>query len=112
MDGSAPSRRFDTVRACKDAGLTTLIAFGLPLPLVGFLTTTDVRNVLILQTRFPLLLALTAAVGAGRLAYALSIAPWLERRAARPVAATAATPFDWRTIVGKWFTPFAIGFVI
>ncbi len=112
MDGSAPSRRFDTVRACKDAGLTTLIAFGLLLPLVGFLTTTDVRNVLILQTRFPLLLALTAAVGATRLAYSLSIAPWLAQRAARPVAASLPTRFDWRTIAGRWFIPFAIGFVI
>jgi branched-chain amino acid transport system permease protein len=112
MDGSAPSRRFDTVRACKDAGLTTLVAFGLLLPLVGFLTTTDVRNVLILQTRFPLLLALTAAVGAARLAYSLSIAPWLEERAARPVAAALPTRFDWRTVAGRWFIPFAIGFVI
>jgi branched-chain amino acid transport system permease protein len=112
MGGSAPSRRFDTVSAFKDAGLTTLIAFGLLLPLVGFQTVTDVRNVLILQTRFPLLLALTAAVGLGRLAYSFSIAPWLERRAARPVAAALPTQFDWRTVAGKWFIPFAIGFVV
>ncbi len=112
MDGAAPSRRFDTVGAFKDAGFTTLIAFGLLLPLVGFLTTTDVRNVLVLQTRLPLLLALTAAVGVARLAYLFSIAPWLEARAARPVVAALPTEFDWRSIAGKWFIPFAIGFVL
>jgi branched-chain amino acid transport system permease protein len=112
MDGAEPSRRFDSARVFKDAGLAALVAFGLLLPLVGFQTVTDVRNVLILQTRFPLLLALTAAVGVGRLAYSLSISPWLERRAERPVAAALPTRFDWRTIAGKWFIPFAIGFVV
>jgi branched-chain amino acid transport system permease protein len=112
MDGAAPARRFDTIAALKDAGLTTLIAFGLFLPLVGFQTITDVRNVLILQTRFPLLFSLTACIGVARLAYLLSIAPWLERRAARPVVAARPTQFDWSTIAAKWFLPFAIGFVI
>ncbi len=112
MDGAAPARRFDTLRALKDAALTTLIAFGLLLPLVGFQTVTDVRNVLILRTRFPLLLALTAAVGLARLAYSFSIAPWLERRAARPAVAAHPARFDWSAVAAKWFVPFAIGFVI
>ncbi len=112
MDGAAPSWRPDSIRALKDAGVTTLIAFGLLLPLVGFLTVTDVRNVLILQTRLPLLLALTASVGIGRLAYCLSISSWLERRAERPVAAALPTRFGWRSIAGQWFIPFAIGFVL
>jgi branched-chain amino acid transport system permease protein len=110
--GAAPGRRFDGIAALKDAGFTTLIAFGLLLPLVGFQTVTDVRNVLILQTRFPLLLALTACIGLGRLAYACSISPWLERRAARPVVAAPAARFDWWAIAGAWLVPFAIGFVI
>jgi branched-chain amino acid transport system permease protein len=112
MVGAAPGRRFDGVAALKDAGFTTLVAFGLLLPLVGFQTVTDVRNVLILQTRFPLLLALTACIGVGRLAYACSISPWLERRAARPVVAARPARFDWWAIAGAWFVPFAIGFVI
>jgi branched-chain amino acid transport system permease protein len=112
MDGAAPSWRPDSIRALKDAGVTTLIAFGLLLPLVGFQTVTDVRNVLILQTRLPLLLALTASVGAGRLAYCLSISPWLARRAARPVAAALPPRFDWWGIASTWFVPFAIGFVV
>jgi branched-chain amino acid transport system permease protein len=110
--GAAPGRRFDGIAALKDAGFTTLVAFGLLLPLVGFQTVTDVRNVLILQTRFPLLVALTACIGVGRLAYACSISPWLERRAARPVVAARPARFDGRAIAGTWFVPFAIGFVI
>ena len=110
--GAAPGRRFDGIAALKDAGFTTLVAFGLLLPLVGFQTVTDVRNVLILQTRFPLLLALTACIGLGRLAYACSISPWLERRAARPVVAARPARFDGWAIAGTWFVPFAIGFVI
>jgi branched-chain amino acid transport system permease protein len=111
-DGATPSRSFDGLAALKDAGLTTLIAFGLLLPLVGFQTVTDVRNVLILQTRFPLLLALTASIGVARLAYAFSIAPWLERRAARPVVAPRPERFAWTALAAKWFIPFAIGFVV
>ena len=110
--GAAPGRRFDGIAALKDAGFTTLVAFGLLLPLVGFQTVTDVRNVLILQTRFPLLVALTACIGVGRLAYACSISPWLERRAARPVVAARPARVDGRAIAGTWFVPFAIGFVI
>ena len=112
MVGAAPGRRFDGIAALKDAGFTTLVAFGLLLPLVGFQTVTDVRNVLILQTRFPLLVALTACIGVGRLAYACSISPWLERRAARPVVVARPARFDWWAIAGAWFVPFAIGFVI
>ena len=62
--------------------------------------------------------ALSAAVGADRgrrhrpACYSLSISPWLEARAARPVAAALPTQFDWRSLAGQWFIPFAIGFVI
>jgi len=106
---AAQSRRIDGVRALRDAGLTALIAFGLFLPLIGFRTVTDFRNELVLKTRLPLLLAIVAIVGAGRLAYSLAADAWLRQRATRPVS---ATPPAWRTIAGKWFIPFVIGFVI
>jgi len=106
---AAQSRRIDGVRALRDAGLTALIAFGLFLPLIGFRTVTDFRNELVLETRLPLLLAIVAIVGAGRLAYSLAADAWLRQRATRPVS---ATPPAWRTIAGKWFIPFVIGFVI
>ena len=68
MGGNAPGTRVDTTRALKDAAITALLAFGLFLPLVGFQTVTDVRNDLILTTRWPLLFAVVAVVGIGRLA--------------------------------------------
>jgi len=109
MDDGAPANRVDWARALRDSGFTALIAFGLFLPLIGFKTITDIRNNLILTTRWPLLFAIVAVVGAGRLAYSLVAEPWLKQRTLWPVA---AAPSPWRAIVGKWFVPFGIGFVI
>ena len=52
---------------------------------------------------------MVAAVGVGRLGYSLALEPRLKARAMRPVA---AAPPAWRSFVGKWFVPFAIGFVV
>ena len=109
MQGGAQDKRVDVARALRDAGVTALLAFGLFLPLIGFQTVTDINNVLILATRWPLLLSIVAFVGGGRLAYALVFEPWLEQRRLRPVA---VAPSAWRSLVAKWFIPFAIGFVI
>ena len=109
MADGAPNQRVDVARALRDAGFTALLAFGLFLPLIGFQTVTDIRNDLILTTRWPLLFAIVAVVGAGRLAFSLVLEPWLKQRTLRPVA---AAPAGWRAAFAKWFTPFAIGFVI
>jgi branched-chain amino acid transport system permease protein len=109
MQDGAPVQRVDMARALRDAGLTALLAFGLFLPLIGFQTITDFHNDLVLNTRWPLLLAIVAIVGAGRLAFSLVVEPWLKHRRLRPVA---AAPSLWRAAVAKWFSPFAIGFVI
>src|SRR6516162_3926799 len=89
--------RNDLAHALKDAGASALIAFGLFLPLIGFRTFQDIRNELVLETRWGLLFAFVSLVAAGRLFVNLVITPWRERRreqsAARdssPVAATAA----------------------
>jgi branched-chain amino acid transport system permease protein len=108
MTSGAPAKRVDTARALRDAGLTALLAFGLFLPLVGFETVTDVRNDLILVTRWPLLFAIAAIAGLGRLAYSLAIEPWLQQRAMRP----SAEPAPWRRYIASWIIPFALGFVI
>jgi len=108
MDGAAQDRRADTLRALRDAGVTALLAFGLFLPLIGFQTVTDIRNVLTLTTRWPLLFAVVAVVGAGRLAYALAFDPWLKQRAQKPVKVSS----PWRAHLKNWFVTFAIGFVI
>ena len=95
--------------ALRDAAFTALISFGLFLPLVGFLTVSNIRNELVLTTRWVLLFALVAVIGLGRLCYSLAIYPALQRRALR--TAKAKTP-AWRAALGKWFVPFAIGFTI
>jgi branched-chain amino acid transport system permease protein len=109
MQDGAPDQRVDMGRALRDAGVTALLAFGLFLPLIGFQTVTNIRNELILATRWPLLFAIVAVVGAGRLTFSLVLDPWLKQRALRPVA---TGPAGWRTMIGKWFVPFAIGFVM
>jgi branched-chain amino acid transport system permease protein len=108
MTVATQERRVDTLRALGDACVTALLAFGLFLPLIGFQTVTNIRNDLVLTTRWPLLFAVVAIAGAGRLAYALAIDPWLKRRALKPPASARA----WRIRAGKWLVPFAIGFVI
>ena len=105
---SAIAPRVDVPRALRDAGVTALIAFGLFLPLIGFQTVQNIRNELILTTRWPLLFALAAVIGAGRLAYSLIVEPRLKARALKP----AAAPARWRAVVARWFVPFAIGFVV
>jgi branched-chain amino acid transport system permease protein len=109
MKDGAPAKRGDWPRALRDAGFTSLLAFGLFLPLIGFQTITDLRNELILTTRWPMLFIIVAVVGAGRLVYSLVLAPWLEQRTIRRVS---AAPAPWRATAGRWFVPFAIGFVI
>lgn len=101
--------RIDTAGALRDAAITALLAFGLFLPLIGFQTITNIRNELILTTRWPLLFSIVAIVAVARLAYSFLFAPWLAQRRMRPVAVTQPA---WRSFVGKWFVPFAIGFVI
>ena len=93
--------------AVRDAAISALISLGLLLPLVGFETVVNIRNELRLDTRWPLLCSMVALVFVGRLAYSLFAAPKLAQRKQRSV--TAPT---WLGTIGKWFVPFAIGFVI
>src|SRR5471030_2233368 len=109
MTAQASSERSKLKSAFTDAGVTALLAFGLFLPLIGFKTEQDIRNELILTSRWPLFLAIVGIVGFGRLFYSLTLEPWLKHRAMRPAA--DAQP-AWRGFVAKWFIPFSIGFVI
>src|SRR5499426_1467508 len=92
--------------ALRQATITGLIAFGLLL-LIGFNTVQNIRNELVLETRWPLLAALVAIIVGGRFLHALLIAPWLARRALRPRPEHAP-----RARLARWLVPFALGFAI
>ena len=77
MASGAQSGRVDMTGALRDAGFTGLIAFGVLLPLIGFLTGVDGSNKLILTTRWPLLVAIVAVIVACRFLYCFAITPWL-----------------------------------
>ena len=101
--------RTELSEALRDAGLTALIAFGVFLPLVGFQTITDIRDVLILTSRWPLLFALVGSIAAARFIYVLALAPRLERGALRLPQRASATAAN---ILRNWFIPFAVAFVV
>jgi len=62
VEASPPASRVDIVRALREAAFAALIAFGLFLPLIGFNTVQNIRNELVLETRWPLLAALVAII--------------------------------------------------
>ncbi|HLH93382.1 MAG TPA: high-affinity branched-chain amino acid ABC transporter permease LivM [Xanthobacteraceae bacterium] len=101
----------DFIGALKDAGLTALLAFFLLLPLIGFNTFQDIHNELTLAARWPLLFKFVAIAGVGRLAWLITIAPWLEWRALKP-REPSATATRLRAVFARWFAPSAIGFVL
>jgi branched-chain amino acid transport system permease protein len=107
-----PKSRIDVVRALREAAWTALIAFGLFLPLVGFVTIQNLNNALILETRFGLLATFVALAALGRLAYALVIVPLRARAALRPAPKEPSRLRRTAASVGRWVTPFGIGFVI
>jgi len=109
----APDTAFrpDIPRALRDAFIAGLIAFGMLLPLIGFRTVQNMRNELALETRPGLLASFVALTVAGSLLMSLVVAPWRIRRAARHKD-VVAQPGKWREAVAKWFTPFALGFLV
>src|SRR6266704_216041 len=105
----AETTRAHLVGAVRNAAVTGLIGFGLFLPLIGFQTITDIRDVLILATRWPLLLAVVGGITASRFFYLMMLAPRLERGALRlPQPALAVLG----NVLRNWFVPFAIAFAI
>jgi branched-chain amino acid transport system permease protein len=109
------SDRVDFAGALRDAALTGLIALGLFLPLIGFLTGVNGSNELVLTTRWPLLLVFVALPAACRFVYSVAFSPRRALRGRPPAQAAQAAPATspkWRGILAKWFIPFAIGFVI
>jgi branched-chain amino acid transport system permease protein len=111
----APATRINLAHALKDAGASALIAFGLFLPLIGFRTFQDIRNELVLETRWGLLFTFVALVVAGRLIVNLVIVPWRERRRERGTArgpAAAAATAALRDALARAAAIAAVSFVI
>ncbi|MGD9844632.1 MAG: high-affinity branched-chain amino acid ABC transporter permease LivM [Variibacter sp.] len=101
----------DVAHIVKDAFFTTLISIGLFAPLVGFKTVTNISNELTLETRWPLMFGLVAAVVIGRLFFLLVLEP---RKRAQSASARirGAREIAIREGLAQWFTPFALGFVV
>src|ERR1700730_6019787 len=99
------------VGALRQAAITGLIAFGLLLPLIGFRTVQNIRNELVLETRWPLLAALVAIIAAGHFLCALASAPALARRAMRP-RSEHGRPAAWHTALTRGLAPFMLGFAV
>ena len=108
MAAGAQGERVDVSGALRDAAFTGLVAFGVFLPLIGFQTVTNIRDELVLTTRWPLLFAFVAITAAGRFGYSVALAPWLAERARKPAKPAARRRLNF----GKWFVPVAIGFVV
>src|SRR4030088_1318363 len=111
MEAPHAAARVDFVRALREGALAGLVAFGLFLPLIGFRTVQNIRNELVLETRWPLLAALVGIIASGRFLYALVIAPALARRAVRP-RPEHARPAAWRTALARGLAPFMLGFAL
>jgi branched-chain amino acid transport system permease protein len=105
MSAEAPAAasRVDFARAFKDAAVAALLAFGLFLPLIGFETVQNIRNELVLETRWPLLFNFVALVTAAHLFGSLVVTPWRERRglARRRGEATASHAPSWLGRLGR-----------
>jgi branched-chain amino acid transport system permease protein len=102
----------DIAHALKESAVAGLIAFGLFLPLIGFHAVQDIRNELVLETRWPLLAAFVILTMAGRLFGCLVVTPWRERRAARPREAKARPGALPERLFARLLAPAATGFVI
>jgi branched-chain amino acid transport system permease protein len=70
-EASKTASRPDLARALRAAAFSALIAFGLFLPLIAFRAIHDIRNELVLETRWPLFAAFVASAFAGRLIWEL-----------------------------------------
>ncbi len=110
-EASAPASRVDIVHALRETAITALIAFGLLLPLIGFNTVQNIHNELVLETRWPLLVAMVAIIAGGRFVHAILLAPWLARHAVRSRHGEAEHPAA-RGRFTRLLVPFTLGFAI
>ncbi len=109
---SAAVPPIDFLRAGKEAAIAGLVTLGMMLPLIGFKTVQTMNNELTLETRPVLLLSMILIAVCGSLLISLVIRPWSARRAAARVPGESLKRAYVRHLMARFFTPFAIGFVI
>jgi branched-chain amino acid transport system permease protein len=105
--GSAPVATLG--RALRDAAIAGFLAFALFVPLIGFNTVQNMRNELVLETRFGFLAILVAIVAAGAFLNTLILDPWRLRRIE---AARLHSPIRAEREGPRVFVPLAILFVL
>ncbi|MCC6779535.1 MAG: high-affinity branched-chain amino acid ABC transporter permease LivM [Hyphomicrobiales bacterium] len=111
MEAPGSAARVDFSRAVRQAVLAGLVAFGLLLPLIGFSTVQNIRNELVLETRWTLLWTLVGLVAAGSFLHALLWRPWMARRALRAQTYQPRRS-AWRARVSSALVPCALGFAV
>ncbi len=109
MPGAAQASRLDLARACRDAGLAAIVTVAMFLPLVGFNTVQNLRNELVLETRFGTLAVFVFIITAATFLNTLVIAPWRARRGAVAARRAPGRITQW---LSRRFAPFALGFVL
>jgi branched-chain amino acid transport system permease protein len=101
----AAAARPPLLRALRDTALTALLAFGLFLPLIGFNTFQNIRNELVLESRWRLLAAVVLLLAVLRFLQVFVVAPLIAQRSLQaPRIMPAALP--------SWIMPAVLGFVI
>jgi branched-chain amino acid transport system permease protein len=99
--------RPNLLRALRETAVTALLAFGLFLPLIGFNTVQNIRNELVLETRWLLLFTFVAILAGLRFLHLVVVAPMMAER-----ARTASRPASLPTTLPSWAMPAVIGFVL
>jgi branched-chain amino acid transport system permease protein len=104
---SVPGR--DLYRALRETAVTALIAFGLLLPLIGFNTVQNIRNELVVESRWPLLFVFVAILAGLRFFQLTVMAPWLASRTAPALFANCRAALS---PLARWAKPTSLTFVI
>ena len=115
MTAISPDRVASTTpfqRGIREALYAGAIAFGLFFLLIGIKTDQNIRNELILVTRWGLLAVVIGLVMAGRFLTVAYLQPYLEARKAAEAKAPVVAPSTEKTFFWKHWTKIAIGALI
>jgi branched-chain amino acid transport system permease protein len=95
--------------ALRSTVASAVLAFALLLPLVGFDTVVNIRNELVLETRWPLLFVMVAIIAGLRFLQLTVIDPWLADFRQR---GGAKVPLPSGEVLTHWTKPAALALVL